>query len=281
MEDTARAVLRSVRHALERGSFSRTDAIEVAMMQLLRPGRPAARLSVDGRSALRTAVTHLVASLDPAQPRSMLAFARACAETSWSLVKPPRHPGADMAAASAGSVAELARAAVWAEVTHARDADDHVQRAVTRALRERRRGRGLMRLELDNDDPLRAVLDVPAQGRVVLPRTDVRTRIAAAAAGTAFGAALRQAARFSEEVIRPALGEELWSICRPVAFTDKAETRVVVEVRSALLAHEAQLRSQELVHRLRTLEVCRHVRGVRIVVVEPTRLPVVPPRHRG
>lgn len=280
-EDAARAVLRSVRHGLERGAFSKDDVVEVAMVQLLRPGRPGARLSATARDTLRAGLHQLAEALDVSQPRSLLAFARAAADAALAMIPPPRHPGATIDVASRAGAAELARAAVWAEATHARDPDDHVQRAVTRALRERRKGRGLKSVPLADDDPLRAVLDVPSRGRVVLPRTDLRIHMASAADGTALGQALRQAARFSEELIRDAVGEELWSLCRPVAFANKDETRVLVQVRSALMAHEVQLRSQELVHRLRTVPGLAQLAGIKIVVEEPAKLPVVSGRPRG
>jgi hypothetical protein len=279
-EETTRLIARALRHAIERGRFSRDEGVEIVLVQLFRPGGPALRLSEEARASLREAVGRLGAALDPTQPRSVLAFARAASEAAWHLVKDPRHPGAAIAEASGGNARELARAAVWAEAAFAKNSEDHLRRAVTRALRERKKGRGLTRLHLEDEDPLRAMLDVPTRGKVVLPRTDVRARIASAAEGTPLGAALRLAARFSEELVRPAIGEELWSLARPVGFADKAETKVLVEVRSALTAHEVQLRSQELAHRLRALPGFARVQGVKIVVVEEAALKVVP-RPRG
>lgn len=280
VEEATRLVARAVRHAIDRGRFSSDEAVHVALVQLLRPGGPARRLSEESRAGIRRAVTQLAKALDPTQPRSILAFARGAAEAAWSQVKDLRHPGAGIAEAAEGSAAELARAAVWAEAAFARGDEDHLRRAVTRALRERKKGRGLTRLRLDDHDPLRSVLDVPVKGRVVLPKTDVRARIAAAAHGTALGDVLRQAARFSEDHLRPALGEELWAIARPVGFADKAESRVLVEVRSAMAAHEVQLRSQELTHRLRALPGFDKVHGTKIVVVEKPVLKVLPrPRN--
>lgn len=276
IDETTQLLTRALRHAVERGRFSSDQAIDVAMVQLLRPGGPGKRLSEASRDGLRRAVVELAKSLDPSQPRSILSFARGASEAAWSLVKDFRHPGAGIAEASEGSAATLARAAVWAEAAFAKGDEDHVRRAVTRALRERKKGRGLTRLPLEDHDPLRAVLDVPARGRVVLPRNDVRARLAAAAVGTPLGEALRQAARFSEELVRPALGEELWTIARPVGFADKAETRVLVEVRSSLAAHEVQLRSQELAHRLRSLPGFRDVKSIKIVVIEAKMLKVLP-----
>jgi hypothetical protein len=275
IEETTRLVARALRHAIDTGSFSTDEAVGVAWTQLLRPGGPAKRLGDAERLTLRATLEKLSRALDPSQPRSILAFARSSSEAAWALVKDLRHPGAGIADAAHGNVRALATAAVWAEVAFGKNDEDTVRRAVTRALRERRKGRGLVRVDLDDNDPLRTVLDLPERGRVILPKTDVRARIAEAAQETPLGAALRLAARFSEEIVRPAIGEELWSMARPVGFNDKAETRVIVEVKSALAAHEVQLRSRELLHRLQAIPGFQQLKGVKIVIVEQKVKPVV------
>ncbi len=275
-EESTRLVVRALRHALERGRFSVEDAAEIAMVQLMRPGGPAKKLGVTQRAGLRDVVTRFARAIhDLTQPRELLQFARNCSDAAWTLATTPRHPGARMDEAVDGSLRTLARAALYAEATRAKDSEDHVRRAVARAVRERKKSRGVAKLPLDDGDPLRALLDVPARGKVALPRNDVRMRIAGAARNTPFGEVLRRAARFSEEVVRPAVGEELWSLCRPVGFADRAETRVLVEVRSTLLAHEVQLRSQELVHRLKKVPSFASVGAVKIVVVTPAAVPVL------
>lgn len=268
VEETTRLVARAIRAAVDRGTFSIEQAVEIAHVQLLRPGGPGRSISAEARAKLRDGITALARGLDVTQPRSILSFARGSAEAAWSMVKDLRHPGAGIADASHGSARELALAAVWAEATRARDSDDHVRRAVTRALRERKKSRGLVRVSLDDDDPLRTVLDVPARGKVLLPKADVRARIAEAAEGTSLGEVLRQVARFSDEFLRPALGEEIWALCRPVGFSDKAQRRVLLEVRSSMAAHEVQLRSREIVVRIRKVPGFEKIEGTKIVVVE-------------
>jgi hypothetical protein len=280
VEEGTASVVRLLRRAIDAGDFSVDDAIDLALSSLARPGGPGARLSTAARAQLRHVVNKLALGLDPSQPRTVLAFARSSSQAAWSLVLPDRHPGQAIAEVAGGvSVKELARAALYAEGSAFGDPEEHVRRAVLRAVRERRRSHGRRSLPLGDADPLRAVLDVPQRGTVKLPKNDVRMRIAEAADGTALGHALRQAARFSEELLRPALGEDIWSLGRPVGFADKRETRVLVEVKSAMFAHEMQLRGQELVHRLSRVTGFDKVTGVKIVVVEPAVLPVLKMRR--
>lgn len=280
VEDTAVSVVRALRRAIDAGGFAADDAVNVALVTLTRT-TPGAKLSREKRADLKRALHELAKAIDPPQPRTVLAYARAAAAAAWSLLPEGRHPGAGIADRAAEiPTRELARAALYAEapfmsLSTSGDPDEHVRRAVTRALREKRRSHGHKRVPLDDGDPLRVVLDVPARGPARLPKNDIRMRIAEASNNTLFGQALRQAARFSEELLRPVLGEDIWAIGRPVGFSDKKETRVLVEVKSALLAHEMQLRSQELVHRLQAVKGFEGVVGVKLVVVEPRALPIV------
>jgi hypothetical protein len=116
-------------------------------------------------------------------------------------------------------------------------------------------------------DPLRGLLDLPARGHLRLPRRDVRGTIARVAVdNAALGDTLRKAARFAREVLEPALGAELWLLCRPVGFVDRKETRVLVATESSLGAQETQLRSRELVHRLRPIAGFAQVEAAKVVV---------------
>lgn len=281
IEESAVSIIRAVRRALDAGHFSPDDAVDLALVPLMR-GAPGSKLTADKRASLRAALGKLAKALDPSQPRSVLAFARAASQAAWSLVNVGRHPGSAIAERAADiPVRELARAALYAEGTSAGDPELHVQRAVTRALRERRRSRGQKRIPLEDGDPLRVVLDVPSRGDVRLPRNDVRMRLADAAHdNVAFGDALRQAAKFSQELLRPVLGEELWSLGKPTGFSDKKETRVIVEVPSAMHAHEMQLRSQELIHRLKRVKGFERVAAVKLVVVEAATIPILQPKTR-
>lgn len=277
-EDATRVVVSALRRRVDDGRFSADAAVETALAHLLRPGGPGARLGPVDRASLREVLVKLarpLASVGP-MPRALLAFARDAVDATLALHREPRHPGVYIEEKTDGGTAALARAALWAESTRAKDDDDLVRRAVTRAVREKKRGRrGKVPVDVPEDDPLRAVLHLPARGRVWLPRNDLRAKIAGSSKGTAFGAALQQAARFAEEAIRDALGEELWALARPVGFADRGETKVLLEVTSSAAAHEAQLRQREFIGTLRTLRGLERVKTVKIVVVTPEVLPVV------
>lgn len=281
VDDAVRVVVAALRRRVDDGRFDAELATTTAMQHLLRAGGPGAQLGPVDRATLRQTVAALARpfSATGPLPRALVAFARDAVQAALALRRPPRHPGATISERIDDQTAALANAAVWAEAARARDDDDLVRRAVTRALREKKRGRrGQVPLDVDEGDPLRAVLHLPSRGRVWLPKADLRTRIAQSAHGTAFGAALQQAARFAEEPMRSALGEELWALARPVGFADRSETRVLVEVASSAAAHEAQLRSRELVATLRTLPGLDRVKGITVVV--RTNAPPPQPRRQ-
>lgn len=274
--DAARVVLSALRRRVDDGRFGVDAAVETAFVHLVRPGGPGERLGPADRAALRDTLAKLARPLQSTgpMPRALLAFARDAVDAALALLRAPRHPGAAIEQQIDSSTAQLARAALWAESTRARDDEDLVRRAVTRALRERKRGRrGRVPVDVPEGDPLRAVLHLPAHGRVWLPKNDLRARIVESARGSAFGAALQHAARFAEEPMRSALGEELWALARPVGFADHAETRVLVEVASSAAAHEAQLRSREFVGTLRALPGLERVKGIKVLVVSTEPAP--------
>jgi hypothetical protein len=109
----------------------------------------------------------------------------------------------------------------------------------------------------------------------------VRARIGETSERSGLGAVLRKAARFAEELLRPALGEELWELGRPVGFADQAETRVLIEVTSSVRAQEMQLRSVELLDKLRRVDGMTGVKGVQVIVRAPSTLPVLGGRSGG
>ena len=278
IDDTSAMLLRALRHAAERGSLAADDVVDVARVQLMRPGGPAHKRSEGARARLDEALALLGRQLadrqGPPTPRALYAFARAAAEAAHAIERPVRHPGQRIDE-RLDDVRALAEAALWAEATRSRDSEDMVRRAVARAVRERKKGRGLVRVRVEDHDPLRTLLDLPNAGRVVLPKNDVRVRLAQAADRTvAFGDALRKAARFSEELLLPVLGDELWELGRPVGFSDKAETRVVIEVPSSVFAQEIKLRSLELLERLRRAPGFERVASIELVVKNARSLPV-------
>jgi len=264
--EAQRLILRALAHRVDEGRFGADDAVDIALVQLGRPGGP--RLSDAQKHALRRGLALLARSLSPPTPRALHTFAHDAAQLAWTAERPARSPGATLRdIAHSPDTSQIARAAVYAELLHARDDDDLVRRAVRRAVLERRRALPGVPVPLASGDPLRNLLDLPAAGRLRLPRPDVRGTIARIAANDpAFGDTLRKAARFARHVLEPALGEELWLLCRPVGFVDRAETRVLVAAESSLGAQEMQLRARELVYRLRQVDGFAAVDAVRVVV---------------
>lgn len=65
-----------------------------------------------------------------------------------------------------------------------------------------------------------------------------------------------------------------------MGFSDKAERRVLLEVRSSMAAHEVQGRSSELLVRLRTVPGFEKLEGPKIVVVKQSVLRVARPPVR-
>ena len=279
----ARTLLRFLQQQVETVGLTQSSAAMLALRVLTRAGgafgaqplataHPAAAQLAGALAVLATAIT------EPPTPRQLLAFAHSAIEAAAMVRKAPRSPGA-VISERLQDPRGLAESAVYAEVARARleGASDAVlvQRAVTRALRARKRGRpGLRHVPLEPADPMRALLDLPAHGAVYLPKNDLRVRLADASHRGAFGDVLKDVALFAQAHLRPALGEELWELCRPVGFSDKAKSRVVVEVASSVHAQEAQLRSTELVLRLQQVPGFAAVKGTKIVVVPPVALPV-------
>jgi hypothetical protein len=243
--ETTSMIVRALKRRVDEGQFSPDDAVDVALLQVLRPGGP--RLSEADRQRLRQTYTTLSTSLSPPTARAIYGFGRDASAAAWALHHVGRSPASTMREAADGGAKALATAAVYAELLNAKDDDDLLRRAVKRALSERRRG---------------------SPGRVVpLAKTDVRNTMAKAVVDEpGFGAAMRQAAVFARNVMEPALGEELWLLCRPLGFADQRRTRVLVATTSSVAAQETQLRARELLYRLQKLDALHDVQGVKVVV---------------
>jgi hypothetical protein len=274
VDDVAATLLRALRHTVERGRASVEECLDVVRVHLARPGGPAHALPREQRAQLFRALDVLAKQMDAPTPRALYAFARSAAEAGCSMERGGRHPGFGLNR-KIDDTSALARAAVFAEAPHAKDSEDLVRRAVTRALKEKKRKGAVVKVDVAEGDPLRALLDLPAHGGVFLPRNDVRARLAHLAKHSAMGEALQSAAHFAESLVRPALGEELWDIARPVGKSAKREHRVVVEVGSSTAAQEVHLRKREIVERLRRVRGLETTNDLEIVVLSPRVLPVL------
>jgi hypothetical protein len=256
--------------AVDEGAFSVEVAARVAFLHVTRPERTGGMLPAEKNAILRAQLSslaqHMVMNPDA---HTLRAFATEAIHVAQAMRPRPRHPGAALSAASLPKDdATLLRAALYAESAGARDDDDLVRRAVTRALRERRRSRrGFARVPLDDDDPLRTVLGLPAEGALRLLRTDVRQHVAQSTG--AVGDVLRDAALFLPATLRRALGEELWGLCRILGFADVRRTRVLIGVSSSSVAQEVAMRKPDLLARLRLVPGFERVRDVRFEVTGP------------
>lgn len=278
--ETARQLFRLLRRHLDEGSRNDPERVaRIAYVQLTRPGRPGARLSNEKRKALQEEIW--LAAQRFAELSESSALARFCREVSAAAFRLlPKGRYARPLDDALESARELARTAVLTEYARSHDDKDLVTRAVTRALREQRRHRQhTVRVDVDDHDPLRELLDLPSRGNVRLPPHDIRLHLTNALSPkgerSALPTLLRRAARFSEKVLRPALGEELWGMCRPIGFGDARGRRVLVQVSSPAWAHEVSLRQRELLHRLRAVPGFEEVRELRFVVEERKALPVL------
>jgi len=270
VRETAEHVFRVLRRTLETSAarFSWEKAADLAWLALTRPERPGAMLSPEQRRELKETLLVLARGFaDPTAPSTLFAFAEAASEAAVRGIKAGRHPGARLNSRlpPPPDNASLVKAALFAEYASAKDDDDLVRRAVTRAMRERKRGyRGMRKVDVEPGDPLRRLLDLPKSGAVYLPKNDVRTHLVEGRG--ALTGLLREASLFSESVLRPVMGEELWGLCRVVGFSDKRRQYVAVEVRSSALAQEVRMRSRELLERLRRVPGFEGVKDLRFEV---------------
>lgn len=275
-ETSGREVFPSVRAFTERTEgFDRDALLEAVRTQLSRPGRPGSKLSPPQRARWHEQVAALVRAVeDPTHQHALFELCRDAARAAWSHLPTASRSGR-APRNTVDNARRLARASLVAEWGSGAGDEERVRRALTRAVRERRRAdRETTRLELPDGDPLRTLLDLPTHGTVRLPKNDVRTHLVKARtkSGEARGLPdlLRRASRFSERTLRPVLGEELWGLCRPVGFGDKRGRIVTVEVDNSALAQEVSMRKRELLSRLRTAPGFENARDVRFRVTGPT-----------
>jgi hypothetical protein len=278
--ESAWPIFRALRAAAERTpGFSHEDAARVLRGQLCRPGRVGARLPRGRRDEVLDGIPSLAAGVELSDQRALFELCVAVARRAW-LTLPEPERSARTPSATVDDTAKLARASLLAEWTRRGDDESTVRRATTRALREKRRSyQGTARVDVREADPLRGLLDLPAEGAVRLPRNDVRVHLTRSrnrdGSPNLLPDLLRRAARFSERALRPALGEELWGLCRPVGFAGRGERLVTVQVDSSSLAHEVSLRKRELIRRLNAVPGFEKVRDVRFVVEDRRSIPVV------
>ncbi len=262
-----RLIVRALKTRIERGQFSSEDGVDIAFNQVFRPRGP--RIPEGKKSDLRIAIQRIARVLDPPTAPALHSFGKQVAELAWMLHPRPRSPLAPQEDAWFGS-AELARAAIDAELTGgggAFGADDLVRRAVRRGMNARRRSRPGPRLPVKSGDSLRDLLDVPLHGVVRLPGKDMRWQMASAFQHDGpLSEAMRTASIFHSERMEQALGPILWALGRPVGFSDKKQTRILIASSSSTAAQEALMHGREITWRLQQLKGLEHIVGMKISV---------------
>ncbi|MDP2345866.1 MAG: hypothetical protein Q8O67_33310 [Deltaproteobacteria bacterium] len=262
-----RLIVRALKTRLERGRFSTEDGVDVAFNQVFRPRGP--RIPEHKKDDLRIAIQRVAKMLEPPTAQALYGFAKQVAELAWLLHPRPRSPLAPQEDAWFGS-GELARAAIAAELSAgggAFGADDLVRRAVRRGLSARRKSRPGPMLPTKSGDPLRDLLDVPLHGVVRLPGKDFRWQMASTFQHEgALSDAMRTASIFHSERMEKALGPLLWALCRPVGFSDKKQTRILIASSSSTAAQETIMHSREILFRLQQMKGLEKITGVKVTV---------------
>ena len=262
-----RLIVRALKTRIERGQFSIDDGVAIAMNQVFRPRGP--RVPEDKKEDLKSAIYKIARQLEPPSASALYAFAKQVAELAWMLHPRPRSPLAPQEDAWFGH-AELARAALEAELTAgggAFGAEDLVRRAVRRGISARRRARPGPLVPIKSGDPLRDLLDVPLHGAVRLPGKDIRWKMAQVFQKPgALSEAMRTASVFHSEKMEQALGPVLWALGRPVGFSDKNQTRILIASSSSTTAQETVMHSREITWRLQQLRGLEKIVGIKVSV---------------
>lgn len=276
VEVTARHLVRVLRRRIDdvERPISQESAAAVAFMQVCRKERPGGTLGIEARERLRADVDALSHQFDPTRQQSVVAFAKAVAESAVRAV--PARASVNARVVSNNQRA-LATSAVRAEMLGAESNEEIVRRAALRMFREKRRGHiGHRTLHLDDTDPLKDLLDLPSSHASLL-RQDIRHVLAKGKVGDV----LREAARFSDVTLRDVLGEELWALGRPVGFADGRQRQVLIEVESDAVAHALSMRKGEILSRLQSAPGLDAIRDVRFAVKTKESMNVAGTRRAG
>jgi len=266
----AEQLFRTLRRFLERpgARTSMEDLANIAVVQLLRHD-PSPRLKAQRRDLKREALRLAEEVHDPTDSRQLRHFSMGLRQSADIMEKSRRHHERFV---NLGSVESSMEDALAFELRRGLSQDEAMARAVTRVIKERKKGRGTRVVTLDHQDPLRGLLHL-ASGRNQLPKNDVRVAMAAQK-NTPLGQALRDSARFREDVLRDALGEELWGLCRPTGFADVMRRKLLVCVLSSAILQEVTMRKNEVLSRIKRTEGFESVRQLKLYVSDATSLPV-------
>lgn len=139
-----------------------------------------------------------------------------------------------------------------------------VARAAARYINTKRREQaGKSYVPADPNNRLLEILSLPKSMGTELPKQDIRGLILK----NSLAELLKQASCFSPDVLKGVLGEDFAKVLKPVGFTDKAQKTILIEVKSAAIAHEMTFRKPEILRRLRRLKEFELVTDVRFTSV--------------
>jgi hypothetical protein len=126
---------------------------------------------------------------------------------------------------------------------------------------KRREHAGKTYVAPDPDNRLAQILSLPKSIGAELPKQDIRGLILK----SPLADLLKQAACFAPEVLKPILGEELFSKIKPVGFGDKMHKTVLIQVESSSMAQEMSFRKLDILNRLKRLKEFEQVADLRFM----------------
>jgi hypothetical protein len=246
-----------------------------AFAHLTRPGALGEKLAPEARQKLEEVIFDQVRYLTNPEDGSALAdFASVLCGLTVDLLN--RHDRADLGRRSLRQerrhhIEEVAQK----EIGWSRGPEDLMSRVLRRTLREERLSRrGRRSIPVKKEDPLFEIFGSDQPRGTRLPRQDMRVHLWRTLERTPSEnlgednllSALRLGAAFTPERMREALGEDLFSLCRPEGFADKQHTILFARVPSASAAQMVAMRKVEILDRLRPLPGLDGLRDLRTQV---------------
>ena len=117
---------------------------------------------------------------------------------------------------------------------------------------------------LGGNEQLREVLCVPEECYSHIPKTDIRSHMLTfLGKKNSLLAKIETALPFSEKILRPALGDELYEQLNIVGYADTFKRYILCEPASPSLLHELNFQKPKIMQKLRSIEAFRQVRGLK------------------
>ncbi len=257
MDETTGALLKVLRAHFEKSKVlgdAWQGAPALTLMHLTRPGWPGENLKPLQKQALLKELIPIASQLAYANDmKSLLNFAQQA--IAKVMIRLPNH---------SKTVLEQRHLAGLIQAERALGEDD--QAAASRAAAKyfqtkRREHRGKTYIPADPNNRLAQILSLPKSIGAELPKQDIRGLIMK----SPLADLLKQAACFAPEVLKPVLGEELFSKIKPVGFGDKQQRTILIQVESASVAHEMSFRKLDILGRLKRIKEFEQVSDLRFI----------------